>query len=99
MCASNTFSKIMMRTFLALISILILHPGFSQDADSRAIDSLESKLAAPGNDTMRLVLLGQIAEKYSEINYDSSFYYAEKVIPITRNLRLKLDEAAALRLM
>jgi len=99
MYASNTFSKIMMRTLLALISILILHPVFSQDADSRAIDSLENRLAAPGNDTMRLVLLGQIAEKYSEINYDSSFYYAEKVIPITRNLRLKLDEAAALRLM
>ena len=88
-----------MRTFLTLVSILILHPGFSQDADSRAIDSLENKLAASSNDTMRLVLLGQIAEKYSEINYDSSFFYAEKVIPITRKLRFKLDEAAALRLM
>ena len=88
-----------MRTLLTLISILILHPCFSQDADSRAIDSLENKLASASNDTMRLVLLGQIAEKYSEVNYDSSFYYAEKVIPITRSLRFRLDEAAALRLM
>src|SRR5678815_1567955 len=91
--------KTMMRTFLTLVSILILHPGFSQDADSRAIDSLENKLAASSNDTMRLILLGQVAEKYSEINYDSSFYYAEEVLPITRKLRFKLDEAAILRLM
>ena len=88
-----------MRTFLTLISVLILHPCFSQDADIRAIDSLENELAASNNDTMRLILLGQVAEKYSEINYDSSFYYAEEVLPIARKLRFKLDEAVALRLM
>jgi two-component system, NtrC family, sensor kinase len=88
-----------MRTFLILISILILHPCFSQDADIRAIDSLEKELMVSNNDTMRLILLGQVAEKYSEINYDSSFNYAEEVLPIARKLRFKLDEAAALRLM
>jgi signal transduction histidine kinase len=88
-----------MRTFLTLISVLILHPCFSQDADIRAIDSLENELAVSNNDTMRLILLGQVAEKYSEINYDSSFYYAEEVLPIARKLRFKLDEAVALRLM
>jgi signal transduction histidine kinase len=88
-----------MRTFLALISMLILHPCFSQDADIRAIDSLQRRLAACDNDTLRLILFGQIAEKYSEINYDSSFFYAEKVIPITSRMGLKLEEATALRLM
>jgi two-component system, NtrC family, sensor kinase len=88
-----------MRTFLILISILILHPCFSQDADIRAIDSLENELMVSNTDTMRLILLGQVAEKYSEINYDSSFNYAEEVLPIARKLRFKLDEAAALRLM
>ena len=89
----------MIRIFLTLISIMILHPCLSQDAENRAIDSLEDQLGASDNDTMRLILLGQIADKYSEINYDSSFYYAEKTLPITRNLRLKLEEAVALRLM
>ena len=88
-----------MRIFLSLISILVLHPCFSQDADTKAIDSLEKKLAASSNDTMRMILLGQVAEKYSEINYDSSFYYADKALPFTRSLGFKLDEAAVLRLM
>ena len=48
---------------------------------------------------MRLILLGQIAELYSEINPDTAFYYAEKAIPITKKLQLKLEEAAALRIM
>ena len=89
----------MIRTFLTLITCIILHPCFSQDADIRVIDSLKNELAVSNNDTMRLILLGQVAEKYSEINYDSSFYYAEEVLPITRKLRFKLDEAAILRLM
>jgi tetratricopeptide (TPR) repeat protein len=33
------------------------------------------------------------------INPDSAFYYAEKVIPITKKLQLKLEEAVALRIM
>src|SRR5678816_3987491 len=89
----------MRRIFLALITILILQPCFSQDAERRAIDSLENELAASSNDTMRLILLEQAAEKYSEINYDSSFYYAEKAVTIARSLDLKLEEAAALRIM
>ena len=89
----------MIRTFLTLVTIFALRAGFCQDAEDLHIDSLQHELAVSHNDTMRLILLGQIAEKYSEINYDSSFYYAEKVIPITRNLRFNLDEAAVLRIM
>jgi two-component system, NtrC family, sensor kinase len=89
----------MIRTFITLVTIFILQTGFCQDAEDLHIDSLQHEVAVSNNDTMRLILLGQIAEKYSEINYDSSFYYAEKVIAITRNLRFNLDEAAALRIM
>jgi two-component system NtrC family sensor kinase len=89
----------MIRTFITLVTIFTLQTGFCQDVEDLHIDSLQHEVAVSNNDTMRLILLGQIAEKYSEINYDSSFYYAQKVIPITRNLRFNLDEAAALRIM
>jgi signal transduction histidine kinase len=89
----------MTRTLLALITIFILKTGFCQESQDRYIDSLQHELAVVKNDTMRLILLGQIAESYAELNPDSAFYYAEKVIPITRRLQLKLEEAVALRIM
>jgi len=76
-----------------------LQTGFCQDSQDRYIDSLQHELTVVKNDTMRLILLGQIAETYAEINPDSAFYYAEKVIPITKRLQLKLEEAVALRIM
>ena len=89
----------MIKTFLTLVAIFALQTGFCQDEEDRHIDSLQHELAVSNNDTMRLILLGQIADVYSEINPDSAFYYAEKVIPITRKLQFKLEEAAALRIM
>jgi two-component system NtrC family sensor kinase len=89
----------MIKTFLTLVAIFALQAGFCQDAEDLHIDSLQHELAVSNNDTMRFILLGQIADFYSEINPDSAFYYAEKMIPITKKLQLKLEEAAALRIM
>jgi len=89
----------MIRIFLALISIFSFRVASSQEQEQRRIDSLQHELSVSNDDTMRLILLGQLADVYSEINYDTSFFYAEKVIPISRKLQLKLEEAAALRIM
>src|SRR4249919_591332 len=89
----------MIRTFLTLVAIFVLQTCFCQNSEERRIDSLQHELVASNNDTMRLILLGQIAELYSEINPDTAFYYAEKAIPITKKLQLKLEEGAALRIM
>ena len=89
----------MIKTFLALVAIFSLQAGFCQDEEARQIDSLQHELAVSNNDTMRLILLGQLGDIYSEINPDSAFYYAQKAVPITRELQLKLEEAAALRIM
>jgi len=90
----------MMKTFLTTFIVFFgVQTGFCQDSQDRYIDSLQHELTVVKNDTMRLILLGQIAETYAEINPDSAFYYAEKVIPITQRLQLKLEEAVALRIM
>ena len=89
-----------MKTFLtAFVVFLGLQMAFCQESQNTYIDSLQHELTVVKNDTMRLILLGQLADVYSEINYDTSFFYAEKAIPITRKLQLKLEEAAALRIM
>jgi len=89
----------MIRTFLILVASFVLRTGFGQEPQNKYIDSLQSELAVSKNDTMRFILLGRIADVYSEINPDSAFYYAEKVIPYTKKLQLKLEEATALAVM
>ena len=88
----------MIRTFLILAVTFVLRTGFGQ-SQNQYIDSLQRELAVSKNDTMRFILFGRIADVYSEINPDSAFYYAEKVIPYTKKLQLKLEEATALAVM
>src|SRR5262249_7995897 len=89
----------MIRAFLALITVFYFQPGFSQDPQNQYIDSLQHELPLSNNDTMRMILLGKIADFYSEINPDSAFYYAEKVLPITQKLQFKLEQATVLGIM
>jgi len=89
----------MIRIVLILVTIFILQTGFCQESQNQYIDSLQHELAVSKNDTMRFILLGRIADVYSEINPDSAFYYAEKVIPYTKRLQFKLEEATAIGVM
>ena len=63
------------------------------------LDSLRSKAKITQNDTLRLVRLRTIARIYAEINSDSSYYYAEQALQLSKKLNFKLDEASALREM
>ena len=63
------------------------------------LDSLKKEIAASGNDTIRLIRLRNMARVYSEINPDSAYSYAEKLLTLSHALDLKLDEANALREM
>ncbi|HEV8508398.1 MAG TPA: ATP-binding protein [Chitinophagaceae bacterium] len=82
-----------------LVIVFAIRAGFCQDLQNKYIDSLQHELTVADNDTMRFILFGRIADVYSEINPDSAFYYAEKVIPYTKKLQLKLEEATALAVM
>ena len=68
-------------------------------AQQEYIDSFKIKASSTSNDTIQLILLRNIARSYSELNPDSSFFYAEKALKVARKLNLKLDEGSALREM
>lgn len=63
------------------------------------IDSLRKEINLSKNDTASLILFGKIADVYSEINPDSSYSYAEKMLAISKKLQLKLEESIALNQM
>jgi signal transduction histidine kinase len=63
------------------------------------IDSLRQEANSTQNDTIKLILLSNVARIYAELNPDSAYYYAEKSLLIARQLHLKLDEGVALREM
>ena len=68
-------------------------------AQQAYIDSFRIEASLTKNDTTQLILLRNIARSYSELNPDSSFFYAEKALRVARKLDLKLDEGSALREM
>jgi len=63
------------------------------------IDSFKREAAITKNDTIQLILLRNVARSYSELNPDSSFFYAEKALKVSRKLNFKLDEGSSLREM
>jgi two-component system NtrC family sensor kinase len=79
--------------------VFFLFISVSAVAQQAYIDSFKRKASIINNDTLQLILLRNIARSYSELNPDSSYYYAEKALKISRKLDLKLDEGSALREM
>jgi len=82
-----------------IYSILFIVTVQFATAQQSYIDSLKSELSRSKNDTTNLILFGKIADIYSEINPDSSYYYANKMLTITKELDLKLEEIVALNNM
>lgn len=81
--------------FLAIF-LSVVHAGTAQQS---YIDSLKLEIISVNTDTANLILFGKIADVYSEINPDSSYYYAEKMLVISKKLDLKLEETFALNQM
>jgi two-component system NtrC family sensor kinase len=76
-------------SFLITVNLLL--------AQQLQIDSLKREAKTIQNDTLRLVRLRSIARFYAEIDPDSSSYYAEQSLKLSRKLNLKLDEGSSLR--
>ena len=63
------------------------------------IDSLKNVMHGCNNDTVCMIVFGQIADIYSEINPDSAYHYAEKMQGLTKKMHLRLEESIALNQM
>jgi two-component system NtrC family sensor kinase len=84
---------------LILISTFILAILTTVPGQQVNIDSLKKEFAISRDDTMQLILSGNLANAYSETNPDSAFYYSGKMLAKAKQLSLKLDEATALNEM
>src|SRR5436190_224664 len=79
--------------FLALLFFLIISQTYAQQ---RYIDSLKNEVRIIKNDTLKLILFGQLSNAYTEISPDSAYYYSEKMLFLARKFNLKLEEVHAL---
>lgn len=59
-------------------------------------DSLKSRLRSAKTDTAQLILLGSIAYNYAELNPDSAFVYANRMLVLAKKMKLPLEECFAL---
>jgi len=83
-----------MKPLLVLLVVFLKTiPAFAQQLDPVR---LKSRLENTTNDTLRLVQLDSLSFFYSEVNSDSSLFYAEKSISLSRKLKFPLSEAFAM---
>jgi len=61
------------------------------------IDSLRKEVSFSKNDSVKLFLYTMLAEVYNEIRPDSSLYFAEKLLTLSRKFMFRLNEADALQ--
>ena len=81
------------KLFFCFYSIFFASWVFAQQVN---LDSLKIELTHSTNDTASLFLLAKITDSYSEINFDSVYVFAEKMLAITKKLNLRLEETSAL---
>jgi len=79
-----------------IFSLLLVISVTHTRAQQPNIDSLRKEINLTKNDTLQLVLLSIITEAYNEIRPDSTLYFAEKLLTLSRKLKLRLNEAYAL---
>jgi len=83
-----------MRKILVLSLLLFLTQiSFCQN---QKVDSLKSELKKAKTDSARYIISNNIADLYTENNFDSAFKYNEKEILLARKNGKKLDEAIGL---
>ena len=80
--------------FLFCLSNLALNAQLT--AELFDLQSLKTRLASTSNDTLRIAMLDSLSLGFSEVDSDSSLYYAEQEINLSRKLRYRLSEAFAM---
>ena len=80
-------------------SIFFFFISTSSVAQRSYLDSLLRIADTSRSDTTRLVIYRNVARIYAELDPDSAYYYAEKLLHLAKQLNFKLDEGSALREM
>ena len=57
---------------------------------------LKLRMESTSNDTLRILMLDSLSLQFSEIDPDSSLFYADQEIALSRKLNFRLNEAFAM---
>jgi signal transduction histidine kinase len=71
--------------------------GVCANAQRSTISDLLLQLNNAKNDTSRLIVLRSIGRAYAESNIDSSSYFAEESLKLSRKLAFRIDEGGAIQ--
>src|SRR5436190_1795388 len=91
-CKTGKF-KVMKPLFIFLMVFLKMIPALAHGFNPVG---MRARLENTTNDTFRLVQFTSLSFAYSEINSDSSLFYAERSISLARKLKFPLSEALAM---
>ena len=71
--------------FVIFFAVLAANPGIAQTKQS-ILDSLKKELVYEKQDTNKVLLLAELADKYGFVQPDSSFYYARQTLELSQKL-------------
>jgi two-component system NtrC family sensor kinase len=86
----------MKKNILFLVAIMIYLSAYEQNMDVLQVDKLKQELASAKEDSSQALIMTQLAEAYRDRITDTSFYYAQKALEISRRIDYPKGEAKAL---
>src|SRR5262245_341593 len=78
-----------------LASLLAGHLSFSQNVNIQQVDSLRQVLARAKHDTSRARILADLAEAYRAAKPDSTLYFADLALQLSRSINFPFGEMRA----
>src|SRR5262245_33441743 len=78
-----------------LASLLAGHLSFSQNVNIQQVDSLRQVLARAKHDTSRARILADLAEAYRAAKPDSTLYFADQALQLSRSINFPFGEMRA----
>ncbi len=86
----------MKRSILFLLSIILCLSSYGQNMDILQVDKLKQDLEKAKDHTVQALIMTQLAEAYRDRVTDTSFYYGQKALEISRRVGYPTGEIKAL---
>jgi tetratricopeptide (TPR) repeat protein len=86
----------MKRSILFLLSILLSLSSYEQNTDILQVHKLKRELEKAKDDTAQALIMTQLAETYRDNVPDTSFYYGQKALELSRRVGYPTGETKAL---
>lgn len=83
-------------SLLILFALIMWFPAYQQNTDVLHVDKLKRELRSTKADSSQALILGQLAEVYRDRISDTSFYYAQKALELSKRINYPRGEAKAL---